>query len=582
MASCLGVFLAVALVGLIGAAMLGKAIAGADAPKKVSANSILELKLTNAVPERTNNVPISPYDLSNTTVLGLQDMKLAIEQASEDDNIKGIFLDLSGINSRQTTATAIRDAILDFRAKEKFVVAYSQYYSQGAYYMASAADKVYINPIGGLDFTGFSTMIPFFKDMLDRLGIKFQIFYAGKFKSATEPFRRNEMSEENRLQTKEYIEEMYAMFLQDIAKSRSVEVPELRRIADNSLIRKAEDAVEYGLADELGYRDQVYDYLRQQLGLEDKDKIKTVSLSEYAKGHPRDKNLKAKGKIAVVYAEGEIVMGEGEQGSIGGNKYASIIRKLRRDDKVKAIVLRVNSPGGSGLASDDIWRELMLAKEAGKPVIASMGDFAASGGYYIAAPADTIFAAPNTITGSIGVFGMMPSVEQSLEENVGVNFDDVKTGPFALGLSPFRSLSEEEGQILQEGVEEFYEIFLSRVAEGRKMSRDEVHEVAQGRVWTGNRAKELELVDRLGNLDDAIACAARMADLEDYRLSEYPKIKEPIEQILEELTGGGKSNASAILRSQLGEYYPYYSYLRSIKDMQGVQARMPFVPQTAW
>ncbi|MEM9917597.1 MAG: signal peptide peptidase SppA [Bacteroidota bacterium] len=581
-ASCLGVILATVLLFGIGSAILTQVVSNSDAAKKVSANSILELKLNSAIPEKTNNVPVNSFDFSTDNTLGLQDVKNTLELASEDDNIKGIFLDLSGLQIGRATASSIRDAILDFREKEKFVVAYSQYYSQGAYYMASAADKVYVNPVGGLDFTGFAASIPFFKDMLDRLDVKVQVYYAGKFKSATEPFRRTEMSEENRLQTREYLESMYEMFLKDIAASRNVEVPELRKIADEYLIRLSEDAVTYGLVDEMGYRDEVYDYLRQQLGLEDEDKLKMVSMSEYEKGHKKKKNLKAKDKIAVVYAEGELVGGEGEPGNIGGAKYASILRKIRRDDKVKAIVLRINSPGGSGLASDEIWRELILAKEKGIPVVASMGDLAASGGYYIACPADTIYAAKNTITGSIGVFGMIPSVEQSLKENVGVTFDNVKTGPFALGLSPFRDLTEAEGKIVQEGVEEFYEIFLKRVSDGRNMSREEVHEIAQGRVWTGKKAKDIGLVDQFGELEDAIACASRMAELDDYRLTEYPRSKERFQQIIEEFTGQSAQPAQALIRGQLGEYYPYYNYFRTLKDLKGVQARMPFAPEMKW
>ena len=578
-ASCLGVFLAFLVIFAVGSMIMGAFISKASKSEGAKANSVLVVKLNDVLPEKSNNVPMDPYDFNTEKILGVHDMALAIKKAKDDDDIKGILLDMSGVQAGRVTASVVREALDEFKSDGKFIVSYGQYYTQGSYYMASVADKVFLNPIGDVDFRGFASMVPFFKDMLDRLGIKMQIFYAGKFKSATEPYRRNDMSPENKLQVREYLEGMYDLYLEDIASSRDVSKTELRRIADEYAVRKAEDAVDVGLVDELAYRDEVYSYLRKKLGLEEDDKLPSISLNAYAKANPKKLNITAKNRIAVVYAEGTLVDGQGENGSIGGDKYAKLIRKIRKDKKVKAIVLRVNSPGGSVWASENILRELQVAQDQGLPVIASMGDLAASGGYYISCSADSIFASPSTITGSIGVFATIPSVESMLEEKVGVRFDTVKTGPFATGISPFMDIGPEMAPILQKQVEEIYDLFLTRVSKGRDMTVEEVHKIAQGRVWTGVKGKELGLVDRLGGLNDAINSAAIMADLDDYRVKEYPTIKDPIEELMEKITGADKSVAiqETMLKSQLGELYPYYKQLKEIQEMKGIQARMPFV-----
>ena len=578
-ASCLGVILASVLMIGISSLVISRMVSKADSAKKVKANTVLTLKFDNIVPEKTNNVPVNPYDFNSDKTLGLHDMIDAIEFAKTDDNIKGIYLNLSGMQTGRATAATLRDALLDFKSDGKFITAYSKYYTQASYYIATAADKIYVNPIGGLDFRGFGAAIPFFKDMLDRLGIKMQIYYAGDFKSATEPFRLKKMSDNNRLQMHEYIGSMYELYLQDISDSRKISVEELKKIANEYLIRNSEDALEYKMVDAIGYEDEAHGNLREHLGLEEKDKIPVVGISDYQKGHHSKTDFKIKDKIAVVYAEGSIVDGDGEPGSIGGDKYVKILRKIRKDDKIKAVVIRINSGGGSALASDLMWRELELIKAAGKPVIASMGDVAASGGYYIACNADTILAEPNTITGSIGVFSMIPSMERMMDEKVGITFDTVKTGDFSIGINPFMDISEREGKILQESTEEFYEIFLKRVADGRGFTRDEAHKVAQGRVWPGLKAKELKLVDEMGGLEDALAMAADKAGLEKYRVSEYPVTKDPLQQLMDEFMGNKetKFNGQALMKDQLGDLFPYYKYLKEIKEMKGVQARVPFV-----
>ena len=574
-ASCLGVFLAMFVLFMVGTWALSSSVSRAAAPQKVKPNSVLHLKFDKSVPEKTNNLQRDPMNFSTVDIVGLKDMLGAIEAAKDDDNIKGIFIDAMSVQMGHATASKIRDALVDFKQSDKFIVAHAKYYTQGAYFLASTADKLYVHPLGGLDFRGFSSERAFYKNFLDKLGIKMQIFWAGQFKSASEPYRLNEMSEESKLQVREYLQALYEVYLNKISETRSVPVEELKTIADQLLIQNAKDAVKYKLADQQAYKDEVLVDLRNRLGLKEKAKINSVTVENYYKGAKKKQDFSVKDKIAVVFAEGGIVMGNGQVGSVGDDKYSKIIRDLRKKDDIKAIVLRVNSPGGSALASENIWRELQLAKEEGKVVVASMGDVAASGGYYIACNAQKIFAENNTITGSIGVVGSVPSFEKMLDEKLGINFDTVKTSQFASGISPFNDISEEEMRLIQLGVEEMYQTFLTRVAEGRNMTVEEVHKIAQGRVWVGNKAKSLGLVDEIGGLDQALAEAASLAGLEKYRTTEYPRIKDPIQQFIEDYMGGGFTPKVA-LRKELGDLYPHFEYLKTIKEFKGIQAIMPF------
>ncbi len=579
MASCLGVVLAgIVLFGIL--FMVGASAASSAMNKKsiVKTNSVLKLTLKDPIPELTGNAESTGFSLEDQKVVGLHDLMAALKHAKTDDKIKGLLLDLSSVGTGRAGASNLRDAILDFKESGKFVYAHSTYYTQGTYYLASAADKVYVHPLGGVDFLGFSATVPFLKDMLDRLEIDMQVFYAGQFKSATEPYRRYNMSEQAKMQTREYIEGLYEIYLNDISESRGISTEQLREIAENYSLRNADDAINYKMVDGKKYWDEILTMLKDDLGLEEDDDINAMSLRGYARDHSSKTDFTIKDRIAVVYMEGNIVDGQGGVGSTGGDKYAKIIRKLRKDDKVKAIVVRVNSGGGSGLASDIMWRELELAKAAGKPYVASMGDVAASGGYYVACNADTIYAEPNTITGSIGVFAMIPSLEDMLKDKVGVTFDTVKTGPFAHGLTPLFDISPVEGKILQSGVEEFYEIFLKRVADGRGMTRDQAHEIAQGRVWTGEKALEIKLVDAMGGLDEALATAANLAGLTKYRVAEYPKIKDQLERILDELQNKDQASITQrAVKSELSKVFPYFDYVQEVVQMQGVQARLPFV-----
>ena len=581
-ASCLGMTLFTVLIGLIGIGILTQVSKSAEKTEEITPNTILKISLNSLVPERTNNAAINPYEFNTDDVIGLQEMIETIERAKNDDDIKGIYLEMTNPQLGFAGMSVLRRAIEDFQNNDdnKFVIAYGDNYSQKAYYLASVADEIYMNPIGTVDFKGLSGTLLFFKDMLDRLGIDMQVFYVGNFKSATEPFRRTNMSEENRLQVREYMESLYGIMLEDISNSRKISVKELRTIADEYQLREADDALRLKFVDKLLYKDEMIDLLKDKIGLGKDEDIKAVSLSTYNKSNPRDKNLTAKSKIAVVYAEGSIVDGQGENGQIGGDRYAEIIRDIRKDKAIKAIVLRVNSGGGSGFASEKIWRELMLAKEQGLPIIVSMGDVAASGGYYIAAPADKILVEKNTITGSIGVFGVIPSMADFLKNEIGITVDTVKTGKFSTGITPFYDVNDAEGQIIQESVEEFYDLFLRRVAEGRNMTKDAVHKVAQGRVWTGAKAIELGLADEVGDLEQAMIIAAEKAGLSKFRVLEYPTIKDPLQQIFDELTGKDdkkvKQASRALIEEELGELYPYYEQMKEIRAMKGVQARMPY------
>jgi protease IV len=580
LASCLGILISVFLLFAIGGIFVTAMVNKADKAVAIRPNTVLHLTFENPIPEQTNNLDINPFDLSQKKTLGLQEILESIQAAKEDDDIKGILLEPEAMaGSGLATASVLREALLDFKTSGKFILAYSKYYSQGGYYLASVADEILVFPMGLVDFRGFSAQIPFFKDMLDKVGIEMQVFYAGKFKGASEPLRLNKMSDENRLQIREYLEDVYAIFLEDIAASRPLSTAQLRQLADEYVGMDPVAAAEAGLVDRVAHRDEALAALRSRLGLEEDDKIPSVSLADYRQARPGKKNFKVKEKIAIIYAEGNIVDGDGQPGSIGDKKYAKHIAALRKDKNVKAIVLRVNSPGGSALASENIWRELSLTKAAGKPVVVSMGDYAASGGYYIAALADSIFAEPNTLTGSIGVFNAFPNVSTLLEKKIGIHFDTVKTSVFSTAFQPFYPLSPAENQVLQNRLDQTYETFLQRVSEGRQMSKDSVMEIAQGRIWTGKRAVEIGLVDRLAGMDEALAAAASLAGTEEYRTTHFPAVKDPLQQLIEEVMGGSSSDvrARAMMRSQLGSYYPYYRFLQELQTSQGLQARLPIM-----
>lgn len=576
LASCLGLFIGFCLLIGIGAIAIGQAISAADQVKDIKANSVLHLTLDQPIPEQTNNLEIDPFAFENESTLGLSAILDALEQAAQDDNIKGILLEPEQLsNAGIATSAVLHDALREFKDSGKFVIAYADFYTQSGYYLASAADEVYVNPLGIVDLRGFSTQIPFFKDMLDRIGVNMQVYYAGKFKGATEPYRLNELSEENRAQIRTYLDDIYKTFLSDLSDARGISTGQLRQLANDYTGIDPNAAQAAKLVDAVGHRDAVLGLLREKMGLEEDEDIETVSLNAYAKANPADKDYSIKDKIAIIYAEGAIVDGEGTPGSIGDEQYVKYIKEARRSDRIKAIVLRVNSPGGSAMASENIWKEIKLAQEAGKPVVVSMGDYAASGGYYISAAADSIFAEPNTLTGSIGVFSIVPDASELMNEKLGIHFDTVKTGDFSLGITPFYPMSPQGARLLQMRTDSMYETFLSRVSEGRSMSRDSVHAIAQGRVWTGNAGLRVGLVDDLGGLDRALQSAAALAELEEYRTTSYPKVKEPLQMILEQWLGEENVRAQALLKHELGAHYEQYELVKQLLESRGAQARLP-------
>jgi protease-4 len=562
------------IVGLVAVASSGKDVT-------VDANSILHVKFDYQISERTPNNPFANLGflgLESDKAVGLNDILANIKKAKTDNNIKGIFLDESYMMSGQATTEEIRNALLDFKKSGKFIVAYSEIYTQGFYYLASVADKVYINPKGIFEFRGFSSDVTFLKGALDKLGVEAQIIKVGTFKSAVEPFFLTKMSDANRLQVTSYLGSMYDHFLTGISKNRGINKDSLFNLANMGRIQQAEDALKYKLVDGLKYKDEILLDLKKRTGIEEKKDLHSVDLEDYVKSvSDKDdddpKKTTSKNRIAIVYASGEISGGQGDDNSIGSEKISKAIRQVRLDDKVKAVVLRVNSPGGSSLASDVIWREVMLTKKV-KPIIVSMGDVAASGGYYIACAADSIIAEPNTITGSIGIFAVLPNMQKLFNDKLGITFDGVKTGKFADLGDVSRPLTPEERLILQSSVNRGYDDFTKAVAAGRGKTQAYINSIGQGRVWTGTQALKIGLVDRLGNIDDAVASAAKKAGLKDYKLVTYPEQKSIFNQFGQGLTAQAKAH---FVKAELGENYRYYEQIKSVtKMMRTPQARMPY------
>lgn len=546
---------------------------------EVKEKSVLHIKLDKQVKERGTASPFGDLNagpFAPDASIGLNDILSSLKNAVNDDNIKGVYLDIQGVPAGMATVEEIRNALLGFKESGKWIVSYSEIYSQKAYYVASVSDELWLNPQGMLEWKGLGSQMMFMKGLFEKLEIEPQIIRYGKFKSAVEPLILDKMSAANRMQTMTYLNDLWNKMLSGVAEGRGKTVAELDKMAQDATIQNGKDALENGLVDELLFKDEVMANLRAKLEIEDEDeKINFLGLGKYkdaptVKGD--DEKTGKKEKIAVIYAVGSIEGGQGDDETIGSEKISAEIRKARKDDKVKAIVLRVNSPGGSALASDVIWREMVLAKKA-KPVIVSMGDVAASGGYYIACAADTIIAQPNTITGSIGVFGVLMNAKKLVNNKFGIMVDTAKTNRFADLGSPFRPLTELERGIIQNGVNEIYTDFITKVAEGRGMAVADVDSIGQGRVWSGEDALEIGLVDMLGGIDDAIEIAANMAELENYRVVEYPTKKDPIEKMIQDLSGQGEE---AFLKRRLGVHYQYVKDAEELMNMEGVQARMPY------
>ncbi len=546
---------------------------GEDKTFVVKSNAVLRINLNGDINDRGAKNPFGDFDLGPFMPkghIGLNDILAELKHAKEDKNIKGIYLEISEPAAGFATLEEIRNALLDFKTSKKFIYAYAEGYSQKAYYVASVSDKVYLNPQGGMEVKGLSSQIMFYKNMLEKLDVEVQIFRHGKFKSAIEPFMLDKMSDANRAQVETYLGSIWDQMVAGISKQRGITVTDINNMANTLAVKSADDAVKLKLIDELKYEDEVFSTLKKTIGIDEKEKISFVSLNEYA--DTPGKRVNSKNKIAVIYAVGEIESGDGNDNSIGSANLVKAIREARLDDNIKAIVLRVNSPGGSALASDVIWRETLLAKQA-KPLIVSMGDVAASGGYYISCAADRIFAQPNTITGSIGVFGLVPNAQKALSSKLGITIDTVNTNKHSDVGTILRGATKDEHDYIQQGVEHIYDVFITKVGEGRHMPKSNVDSVGQGRVWSGTDALKINLVDEIGGMNDAIAYAAKAAKLKEYKTVDLPKRKDPIQELL----GTSKDEMETrAIKTKLGEQYIYLQQIKHVLTLKGVQARLPY------
>jgi protease-4 len=542
----------------------------------IDSNSVLTLKLDQPIPDRTTDNPFGDFDfasMQSKKTQGLDNLLKVIKRATEDDKIKGIFLDISDIPSGIATIEEIRNALLEFKKSGKFIYSYSEDYSQRGYYVASVSDKIFLNPQGTLTFKGLAAELMFFKGTLEKLEVQAQIIRHGKFKSAIEPFILDKASAANREQYQKLLDGIWSQILQGVSTERKLSKEQLTQIADSLKIQLASDAIKYKLVDKLVYRDEVFDAIKTKLGVDSDKDISFVSPGKYLKSKDGNKKLSiGKKKIAIVYAIGQIEGGEGDDKTIGSERISKAIRDARGDSSVRAIVLRINSPGGSALASEVIWREVVLAQKV-KPVVVSMGDVAASGGYYIACGAQKIYAQPNTLTGSIGVFGVIPNLEKLFKNKLGITTDVIKTNKYSDYITTSRAMQPYETKVLTNQIENIYQVFIGHVADGRKMTTAQVDSIGQGRVWTGIDAKRIGLVDEFGGLQKAIEEAAKLSGLSEYKIVTYPKMKDPFTQIIEQMSGEEKTS---LVKEMLGENFTYFEYLQRIKSQQGIQARMPF------
>ncbi|MBE3087074.1 MAG: signal peptide peptidase SppA, partial [Bacteroidetes bacterium] len=542
----------------------------------ISANSILVLKAGVTIPDRGNQNPLAGIDLFNMTFTpapGLNEILQNIEKASDDSKIKGILIENGLLPSGWATIGEIRNALEKFRKDGKFVISYSDYVlTQECYYLSTAADKIYINPGSMVDFKGLSSEVMFYKKALEKLGVEVQVTRHGKFKGAVEPFILDKLSEENKAQIKDYVGSIWVHVIKSISESRNIPADQLNLLADKLTGNIAANALDNKLVDGLMFRDALIDTLKALSGISKDKDLNLVSMIKYSKVPDPNKTISVKNRIAVVYASGTIVMGKGNENNIGGNHYADVIRKVRLDSSVKAIVLRVNSPGGNAIASDIIWRELELAAKA-KPVVISMGNYAASGGYFISAPATKIYADPTTISGSIGVFGLIPNAGKLLEQKLGLSTEFVNTNKNSEFPSIYRPMNIYEKEVMQMSIEKVYSDFVAKVASGRKMTAESVDSIGQGRVWSGTSAQKIGLVDEIGGLKDAIKGAADLAGVDTWSIRELPVIEDPYTRLLSQLSGEIRMS---ILKRELGESVKYYNIIQEIKDLSGIQARLPY------
>ncbi len=573
LATILGVFIAFFLFFMIFAML---AAFSKDNKMVVKNNSVLELQFETPIKDDYNvKDPLAELLGEKNKIMSLHQILAAIENAKTDNRIKGISIKILGLRAGIAQTQAIRNKLEEFKESGKFITSYADYYGQSAYYLSSVADSLYVNPVGGVDLKGLGTELLFFKDFQDKYGIKMEVIRHGKYKSAVEGFIASEISDANREQVTQLLESIWGEFKEDMAASRNISVTQIDAIADDLLGRNARLAMENKLVDNSIYLDEYDALLKNNLGIAKDKKLNTISLKKYIKSGQGVIKSTAKDRIAVIYAQGEIKYGEGDETYIGQEKIIEALRKAVKNKDVKAIVLRVNSPGGSALASELIWRELELTKKE-KPLVVSMGNLAASGGYYIACNATKIFAEPTTITGSIGVFGAVPNFSK-LVGNMGINAEQVMTNKQAIGYSVFEPISKEFYNVTKEGVEDVYTTFVQRVSDGRKMTIEQVNEIAQGRVWTGKQAKENGLVDELGNLDDAVAYAAELANIASYKVKNYPRFVKDFGDAFKK-SPFMKAITENVIKNEIGtENYLMYKNIKEFSQLKGIQARMPFL-----
>ncbi len=582
LASLLGMLLFTVVVAAISAIAIAGIVASENTGAPIKNSCILRINLDNSIEEQAETNPFTlVYGNDEVSTYGLDDLLTAIQRATVNDKVKGIYLEGGVPLTTPASLQEIRRALLLFKQSGKFIYSYADTYSQGGYYICSVADTVMVNPLGSIDWHGLASEPRFYKDVLERLGVRIQVFKVGTYKSAVEPYTNTSMSEANREQVSSYLFSIWGQMVSDVSASRDISRETLNAYADSfTLFIPAERLVQWRLADRVCYLDEVKAALREKMSLSEGDDLRFVDVQQMAKSEDPDALKSGSDKIAVYYAYGDIVTTEassllnGFAHSISCDKVVKDLQALRDDKQVKAVVLRVNSPGGSAYASEQIWHEVELLK-AEKPVVVSMGGYAASGGYYISSGANRIFAESTTLTGSIGIFGMIPDVSDLLTKKVGLHFDVVKTNALSDFGSLARPMNGEECRLLQAEIERGYETFVSRVAAGRNMTPDDVKAIAEGRVWTGEQALKIGLVDELGNLDDAIACAASMAGLQEYSTDSYPTAEPWYKTLLRDKRS---DYLDSRLSSLLGEYYSSFRLLSSLREQDHVQMRLPFEP----
>ena len=575
LATITGIILTSIVMFVISIIVVFSMLSSTETETVVKKNSIMMLDLNGSLVERTSdNIFKELFDKENSTY-GLDDILASIKKAKENDDIKGIYIQATSLNANFASLQEIRDALDDFKKSGKFIVAYSDNYTQGMYYLSSVANKVLLNPKGAIEWRGLASQPLFLKGLLEKLGIEMQVFRVGTYKAAVERFSATEMSPANREQVTAYITSIWNEIITDVAASRKISVDSLNNYANRMLMfYPAEQTVKSGMADTLIYKNDVRDYLKQLVKIDKDDDLAVLGLDEMInvkKNTPKDKSGNI---IAVYYAFGEIDGGSSstDEDGIISNEVIKDLRKLKEDKDVKAVVLRVNSPGGSAFGSEQIWEAVCQLKKE-KPVIVSMGDYAASGGYYISCAADTIVAEPTTLTGSIGIFGLIPNAK-GLTDKLGLSFDVVKTHKFADFGNIMRGMNTDEQTLLQMYINQGYDLFVSRCAEGRKMSKNEIEKIAEGRVWTGEAAKKIGLVDILGGIDKALEIAVKKAKVEGYTVVGYPDRKNVLQELLN--SKPGNYIESRMLKSQLGDYYNGFSMLKNLEKADFMQARVPF------